>query len=112
MRQDNRAALNLTGIVQQIEIQRARRVRNGTLAPEVRFDLMQKFHQSNGLETGAERGDRVHERWIGRVGPGLAFIERRNSGDFDAGAGQNLERRFQTLGGRARGRRDIGAQTY
>ncbi len=109
MRQDDRPITDLAGIVQNIQIQRARRIGNGTSAPEVRFDLMQKCHESNGLEAGANGGNRIHEGRIVRIGPGLSFIKGRNTGDFDAGAGQDGQRRLQRLGWRARRGRNIGA---
>lgn len=100
MRQGERAFQNLAGIIQQIQVQGARRVGDGTSAPEVRFDFMQKCHESKGLKTGLDRRDRVGEGRVMGIGPGLAFIEGRNSSDFDAGSGQRRQRRSQGLGGR------------
>ena len=109
MRKDDRPITDLAGIVQDIEIQRARRIGNGTSAPEVRFDLMQKCHESKGLEAGAQCGNRIHEGRIVRIGPCLSFIKGRNTGDFDARAGQDGQRRLQRLSRRACRGRNIGA---
>ena len=63
-----------------------------------------------GLERASNRRHGVEEGRVGGIGPGLCLIEGRNRFDLDAGAGQGGQRRAQGFGGRAGGRRNIGAQ--
>ena len=109
MRQGERAFQNLAGIVEQIQVECARGVGHGTSAPELCFDLMQKCHESNGLEICLDRGDGVDESRSAGVGPGRVFVKGRDSGDFDIGAGNTSQRRLQSLGGPARFGRNICA---
>ncbi len=98
-------------IVEQIKIQCARRIGNGTLAAESRFDLMQKCQQRKGLKHGAQGGHGIHEGWVGGIGPGLALVKGRNRRDFEARIGESPKRGFQGIGGRSRDRRNIGTQS-
>jgi len=110
MGQRHRALLHPSVIVQQIQIQAARRVGQGTLTPEASFDFMQKCQQSKGLEPGFEGGNRIEKGRITGIGPGLGFIKRRNTRGLQPGLLQRLERRTEGFGGRTRRRRNIGAK--
>ena len=112
MGKDDRPVQNGAAIIQKIQVQAARRVGNGTLTAQVRFDFMQKCQQRNGLEPGSDRRDRVQEGRVGGIRPCLGFIEGRNRFDFDPGAGERSQRRGQSFGGRSRLGRNIGAQRY
>lgn len=111
MGQQDRPVQDGAGVVQQIQVQAARRVGNGTLTPEGRFDFMQKCQQRKGLEPRSNRRDGIQEWRGGRIGPRLGFIKGRNSGDFDSRASQRRQGRMESFGGRARPGRNIGANT-
>ena len=99
MGKDDGPIQNDAAMIQQIQIQAARRIGNGTLTPESRFDFVQKCQQRKGLEASPNRGDRVQERWIGGIGPRLGLIKRRDRGDFDPCAGQGRQGSIESLGG-------------
>ncbi len=109
MRERDLASMNLASVIQNIEIQRARRIGNGTLAPQGRFNFMQKCHESNGLKSGADCRNRIDEGWIAGIGPCLGLIKGRDCRDFHSGAVQSRQRGLQGLGGRSCPRRNIGA---
>ncbi len=108
MRQDDGTVLNLAAKVQQIKIQAARRIGNGTLTAESRFDFMQKCQQRKGLKPGFDGGNRIGEWRVGRIGPGLCLVEGRNGNYLDPGAAERRQRRFQGLGRMTGMGRNIG----
>ena len=110
MRQDDRTLTDLARIIQQIQVEAAGRVGNGTSAPQSRFDLMQKCHESKGLEAGADLRHSIDETGLPRVGPSLGLVKGRNRDDFDTGAGQFRQRRFESPGRRSGQRRNICTQ--
>ena len=97
-------------VIQEVQVQAARSVGNGTLAPEASFDFMQKCQQSKGLKPGFASGNRVEKRRIARTGPSFGFIKRRNTNGLKPSLFQRLERSTEGFGGWARRGRNISAK--
>ena len=109
MGKDDGPIQNDAAMIQQIQIQAARRIGNGTLTPESRFDFVQKCQQRKGLEAGTNRGHRIQEPRVAGLRPRLGFVERRDRGNFDPCAGQGRQGSIESFGGWTRLRRNIGA---
>ncbi len=111
MRQRQRSRVHLAVIIQQIQVQASGGIGAGTGTPESRFDLMQKCHESKGLERSAQCRHGIEKTRIAGIGPGFSLVKGRNRGDFESGAGERLERRPERPGRGAGRGRNIGAQT-
>lgn len=97
--------------VNQVQIQRARRIANGTLSPASRFDRVQHAHENlRVLPCPTDAGDRIQKGGQGRIRPGRRPPGARASLGYNAMTGEQLQCMTQVFKGRGTAVVLIGSQ--